>query len=469
MYLSLKNWIFALSGLLLLWTILFFPVWEGFDEPAHFCYVQHIVENHEIPTPPGKDSTDYCSVEVETTLAKLPLSFNLTDAPQLKQYNYSEYHAYWKTKTDSIPEEIPNDLTSRQTSTQKIEIWEAQHPPFPYLVLTVPYLLTSHGSFYMQFFALRITCVFITLLGLFILWKALEKSIPDPTGRLIGFAAVALHPMFFVHFGRISNEPMTFFLFSLTWYFCAKTFTETHVSWRTWILFGITYSLGLLSKVFFFATLPALILFFVISWLWCDAKTEHRKLLQGYIVTLGLILIIGLPWYLYQRFAFGDISGLSSVNTNLTIGMIIDRIFSMPWIAYFREIFFNFSGLFGWSFIRVSKWYYVAHLIFLIITFIGVCRLRGEKLRITLSALLFPLGILGAMALYNLRFDFLAITGGWYFYSVAAMLATIIGLAWSPLIPQKIRPLAPLVIVFLNLASLSYVTYFYLIPRYYAL
>lgn len=468
---KLRNWIFALSGVILIWTVIFSPVWEGFDETAHFCYVQHLVENHEIPQHLGRRDPDFCSKEVEATLGKLGLSQMLAyNTPQLQNQGYSEYRTYWSQKNNLLPEEIPSDLESRQTTTEILDIWQGQHPPLPYILLSIPYILFYTANFYVRFFALRLFSTLITLAGLWVLWKSLKMVVHEPAAQLLGFAALALHPMFFIMFGRISNESLTFFLFSAVWYFLLHIFTQKEVGWHIWVLLGVSYGFGMLSKVFFLTTLPAFLFLLCLDAFFHRRDGEWRKRLPGYLSTLGLTIAIGVPWYLYQKIVFGSVTGLGfGQEIPFTFIDALHKAFSFPWLAYFREIILNFIGLFGWSFIRGLKWVYFFNGLFMLATAYGIFRLRGQKLRLTLSALLFPLLLLAGMAYFNLRFDALAITGGWYFYSLSAMLATIVAIVWEKLMPHKFSLFFLFTVILFQIASTAFTTIYDLIPIYYAL
>ena len=253
---QLFYFIWILSGLLLLWHVLFLPVWEGFDEAPHFCYVQHLVEQKRVPHLPGRGMDDYCSREVEYTIERLPLNCNLVNGGTLVQQEYLLYPHYWAANPNNQIAEIPNSETVRTTHSSRLEIWEGQQPPLPYAVFTLPYTVLQEKSFYIRFFALRLTAVFIVWLGSGLLWKALRETVSAPSARLIGFATIVLHPMFFIHFARISNEALTFFLFSLSWYLLACLIKNPQRDWKWWMAFGLAYGLGTISKVFFIAGLP---------------------------------------------------------------------------------------------------------------------------------------------------------------------------------------------------------------------
>src|SRR5262249_7049055 len=74
---------FTRFALIAVWTVflckgLFYavltPIWEGYDEWAHFAYVQHVAVHHELPVPDTR-----ISLELERSLELVPLSWELRD------------------------------------------------------------------------------------------------------------------------------------------------------------------------------------------------------------------------------------------------------------------------------------------------------------------------------------------------------------------------------------------------------
>ncbi len=460
------KWVVVTSGIILVLFSVFLPIWEGFDEPAHFCYIQHLVEHKKIPNPPGGDQTDYCSTQVEESLAKLPLNKSLSLSPQLIGFGFADYDAYWKAKTDTAPEEINSDKTARQNTTNMLDIWQAQHPPFPYLLLAIPYILTIPAGFYVQILVLRLVCVGLTLVGLWVSWKALERLQVSSQARLFGFIAVVLAPMFFVHFGRISNEPVTFLLFSIVWYFLLGLLTKQPL--KNWQLLacGLVYGLGFISKIFFASALPAVLIILAVDFFSHHTRVEWVARLKSYSLMFTGLVMLAVPWLLYQR--FGPVTAGVGFSSQLSLSTLLSSMKDMDWVGFFREIFLNFAGLFGWSFLRTAPWFYKFQIAFWLVTLLGLIRLRGAQLKVAICALLFPLSLTAGMAYYNLQFHALTITGGWYFYSMGAMLATLLALSWGKLIRDRWLLVLALLLAWAHSLYLLWMLFKLMLPVYYA-
>lgn len=462
------KWVVATSGIILVLFSVFLPIWEGFDEPAHFCYIQHLVEQKELPNPPGGDQTDFCSTQVEDSFAKLPLNKSLSLSPQLTSFGFADYDTYWKTKLDTTPTDINSSKEARSTTHNILDIWQAQHPPFPYLILAIPYILTIPAGFYVQILVLRLVCVGITLLGIWVSWKALERLQISSAARLFGLIAVVLAPMFFVHFGRISNEPVTFLLFSTAWYFLLALLNKQPLKNWQLVACGLVYGLGFLSKIFFASALPAVIMVFGFDFLSQGTRQDRILRLKNYGLILAGIALLAVPWILFQT--FGPVTaGVGFASTSQTsLSTILSNVLDMDWLGFFREIFLNYSGLFGWSFLRTAPWFYKFQIVFWLITLIGLIRLRGQQLKIAICAILFPLSLTAGMAYYNLQFHALTITGSWYFYSMGAMLATVLALSWGRLFKERWVLVLAMLLAWANSLYLLWMVFKLFMPVYYA-
>ncbi len=431
--------IWGISGLLLLWFVVFLPVWEGFDEVPNFCYVQHLVEQKSIPRPLSAENPSYCSSEVESTFIHLPVNQAVGLLPQLQSTSYLLYGEFWSREQHFDSASLID--VDRLGTTGLFDIWQAQHPPLPYMLLTVPYVLFYQADFYTRFIVLRIASALIAWVGAYIMWLCLQRLPVTFFARLAAFAAIVLHPMFFFQFARITNESLTFVLFAASWYVLLRFFQDSQRPVQYWYLFGILYGLGLLSKVFFVATLPAVILAMVF-FLFQTSPLLRRKHGVAMIVSFIILCAVAAPWYVWQSQLEFVTPGVGVDNqVDVTPENIVERITAVPWIEYFKEISRNFTGFFGWSFLRAPGWYYTLNAVFGFFILVG-CLFLNKKERVLAGlAMVFPIWVLIGMSYYNLRFDFLSITGGWYLFSLSAMISVFLAIIFNKIIPRSMHQL----------------------------
>src|SRR5690348_5562366 len=113
------------------------PIWEGFDEWAHFSVIQHFVENGSYPA-----RTDPVSEEVAKSLELLPNPFF---RPGHSEQTF-HYDQFWKLPTAdrmnrllSIRSLSP-ELGKRTAADKSLLQYEAQQAPLYYAIMSAPYL-----------------------------------------------------------------------------------------------------------------------------------------------------------------------------------------------------------------------------------------------------------------------------------------------------------------------------------------
>lgn len=463
-------WMVGILAAVFTWFAWFLPVWEGFDEPINFCYVQHVVEHQALPMHPNTGHSDYCSLEVESGLLELPLSSTMISYGLLFGQTYHTYAQYWAQHTTSKPEIIPISNQARASTHHIIDIWQGQHPPLPYLLLAIPYLITRHISFYAQLLSTRLLGIGICVLGVWVCWKSIYKILPASAASLVGLAWVAFSPMFFFHFGRITNESLTFLCFSLVWYVLIDIIQSKDIPRWKWLALGGVYALGILSKIFFVSVLPAVLLILGYEWFSRKKKGQNMKPFSlGICSALVLIAVPILTWTLQHPLSFVT-PGVGVTNQiPITLENIWPRTLATPWLAYLGEVFHNFVGLFGWSFLQAPAWVYVVFGIAWGTVIFGIGKLKQPYKKFGWYALLFVAVQLLSMAWYNLRFDYLSITGGWYIYTLSAMLITLVALAVHRLVPDQYQLRLAWGVVAFQLAVFTWISLTILAPAYYGI
>jgi hypothetical protein len=134
------------------------PMWEGYDEWAHFAFIQHIAELRTLPS-----RTDLVSPEVQRSLLLVPLS----QAAAKVAPGTITHDSFWRLAPEERRrrEEGVRRLNFTESGTGYPSLparqYEAQQPPLYYLVLTPPYLMLKRLSLPAQVLALRVLSVAI--------------------------------------------------------------------------------------------------------------------------------------------------------------------------------------------------------------------------------------------------------------------------------------------------------------------
>lgn len=476
----------------LIWSSIL-PLWEGFDEPAHYAYVQHLVENHEFPR-----GDNLFSEEIMNTLTKVPLSANLHFSHM--QYLISPmgtlptskvYSEYWVSFNQTTYNEIHNLLLEDKTLRAKefvggITIHESQQAPLSYLLMSLFYKISEQNDIITTVFVLRYVGIAISAAAIYFVYKTVVLLSKNSFMRYGVMIFAVFNPMFVMNFSRVSNEPLNFLFFSLFFYYAIK-FLKDSFAFRRALVLGIIIGLGLLTKQSFIVPLvlvPAIIFLKVIQ-----VENSHRKKIIYMISRSGFIIFISLAisgwWYLQNLLRDGNISGIAGLKP-ISFNNIA-HIGSVNWLGYAEQLFLNFWGLFGWSFIRLPWEYYEIALAVSLASIGGagffifqnrtnissmIRKWRYQSIIVfSLAIMLLILGMFYINFQYYLntdkKFDLL-FTGSWYsFAATSAVSILLIGGLRIWLDRFRINAVSKLpffimvLMICLNFYVLSYMTSFY--------
>ena len=149
--------IFLLLGNFMLGAsyIAMLPIWEGFDETAHFSYLQLVADNKQLPL----NRKDPISSDVERYYDYAPIPHPLSS--QLESSDKLTYQSFF-LKSDKFISQSQEFIHSTHNYPRKYlpgygYNWESQHPPLYYILLSPVYLMTNTLSWSKQIFFLRIT------------------------------------------------------------------------------------------------------------------------------------------------------------------------------------------------------------------------------------------------------------------------------------------------------------------------
>jgi hypothetical protein len=292
------------------------PIWEGFDETAHFSYIQQVADSKKLPLG-GKDRI---SKDVEKYYAYAPVPYTIW--ADLQDNDKLSYQSFFSKPVEFLlrsKEFIHSTLDSpRKYLPGRGTNWESQHPPLFYILLSPVYLITSELSWGKQIFILRIVSYTFAWLGLVIavftcLDVAKNQSSQNKTSQwhwaTIG---AGLWPFFFPAWfsgmARIGNDSFCCLLLSLTWFVSIKM-TGKGVSLKYFLLLGLLLSLGCLTKVIFIPISIAVLSFLLLR----ECKLRGRN---GFLKTIWLcsfviaaILTSSGWWYWNNYEQYGVITG----------------------------------------------------------------------------------------------------------------------------------------------------------------
>jgi hypothetical protein len=276
------------------------PVFEGFDETAHYSSLRQITDAHTIPVF-GKS---YIIQDIYDYKGPLPYGSLL---PPFDQYGMT-YKSFFKDSTASsnYSELYRNTPSAFRYAPGRELNWQAQHPPLFYILFSPLISLTDHFSLVTQFLVLRSICLLVAITGLALGLRTIKNSTAAYNSIFIGFLVYPIiFPMMFPEFARLGNDSFCLLLTGFLAYLFSLWLPRLK-SGKLPILIGITLGVGLSLKALFIPIGMALGFMLLLQF----RKKLFEK--ETFLIALHIILpaiCIGSGWYIYNYLTYGELSG----------------------------------------------------------------------------------------------------------------------------------------------------------------
>lgn len=289
------------------------PLWEGFDEPWHYGYVQTLASTHQFPVL-GKTRL---SREVWGSMLSAPASHVVAHAwPELQTFDRyfalsPADRARRRSDLQSIP---PADRGVESAHTN----YEAQQPPLAYALLVIPDLVLYDEPVPQRVLWLRITCAVIAFLITFYAAISLFRTLHLPACyQALGLFCIFACQMYWATVAHIANDALGLAL--AIWFLAAgAAFAETpHLSGAIYL--ALATALGLLTKAYF---LPLCLLAA------CLVAWRNVRALPAFALVAALL---AGPWYARNLSLYHNGSGLLMASGGATPGRVLSSLGSVQW------------------------------------------------------------------------------------------------------------------------------------------
>lgn len=436
----------------------FQPLWEGFDEWAHFAYIERLATSGQLLV----DRNEPIPSEVNSSLQLAPVPWVLRGLPEpaLTQ------DAWWRLPVEERLErqrELKTGIRNwpGRKDLANLPIYEALQPPLYYWLLSIPYRFAARTSLTGRVFLLRYFSLFIASFSIPLVFLIARRVAGNPLVAAGAAALVAVMPELMVDVCRVGNDCLAIVLYSWLTLLCLD-FVQDVMPRRTGLWIGIVLGLGLITKAYFLTAVPALIVLY--AWQFQRTKARHAVLHQA-VLTFGSAALIGGWWYLHNRVATGTWSGLieSVILVHATPRQYLAGIFQVPWGQAIDSILASHIWYGGWSSLILRSWMYHAMFAVTALAVAGIALVlwRAKPVpRASLYPLLSLYGFFWIGQLYNVVLLFLskgaATSMGWYMYCVVAAEATLLAVGLRALTPALILCVAAVDLYSVNFVSLPY-------------
>jgi hypothetical protein len=420
------------TGLLLLAVALlgiahvaFLPPFEGYDENAHWSYIQQIADETRLP--PAAES--WLSGDVEDYAGPRPFQMSTPDKP-----SGAAFRRYFAGPRGDLSQ--PVSRVYRPTAHPN---WEPrQQPPLYYLLLTPFYRLAQDWSWPENFLLLRLASWAMAFAGFAIASLATQRCLRGwgaPTAVLLTVPAwPILFPEFFPEMARLGNDTLSLLFAGIAWHFVLRLLASPRRGKA--VLLGVALGLGLLTKSFFLPISAGLALLFV----YAAIKRREPRHVRDIAIALVIAALIGGYWYFDNYQTYGSVFGMTEFAA-AGHGGLLPQLLGLP-PAQLAASLAHGLALMAATFVWGGTWtlahpptYLMVPVVALALLGFGLWLWRFFRWPLAGQAPLFlaaPLlaGLVSHQLLAIATGGYVADTPGWYLHILSGPLSLALALGW---------------------------------------
>lgn len=298
------------------------PLWEGFDEPFHYGYVQSLSSHARLPTLDRTLLSDEIWASLKLAPASQVVGRNLPGLTTFSEYFQLEKSERWRRRAEL--EDLPPAL--RFSSSVGGGNYEAQQAPLAYLLLAVPDRIWADTPLPRRVLRLRLISAMAAVIAVSLCTFRLGAALKlPPQFQHAALFLILSTQMFYAATAHIANDwlaiPLVGFLL-----LAAIAFYEKPGP-RTSLALALALSAGLLAKAYFLVFVPfatALVLWFAL---------RRRVGLKCVAVFLLLVGVLSGPWYVRNWMLYGSLSGLQEAVVGIRGSTLLASFAAVPWPA----------------------------------------------------------------------------------------------------------------------------------------
>jgi hypothetical protein len=272
------------------------PLWEGWDEPFHYAYVQSLSVRHELPVM-GRSQL---SREIWQSLRWAPVSHVVRqNMPELM--SFETYFALPEVERATLRQRIENiPASEKRNGSGTQENYQAHHAPLAFAALAVPDAALSSAPLLVRVLWLRLICAVLCALltagAALALCRHLELA---PHFQAALLFCVFSSQAFWAASAHIANDWLAIPL--AAWLLAALIrYLDAPSGKRRALFAALILSLGLLTKAHFLAFVPLAVIVFV----W------RRGSWRTLALCAAIVLLVAGPWYARNLALYGNFSGM---------------------------------------------------------------------------------------------------------------------------------------------------------------
>lgn len=286
------------------------PLWDGFDEPFHYSYVEQLARRRELPVMGRATLT----AEVRDSLALAPGSYLVKrNLPGVMAFD--EYFALPASGREELRGRLERLDPRAGGETSDAPNYEAHQPPLAYAILAPLDFICRGAPLLTRVLVLRLFCgIFAAIaMGLLTLRLADRLGLDERWAASAAFVVLS-GQMLYATTAHIANDWLAVPLFAALVLAAIELRRDRRA--RTAAAFAAILAAGLLTKAYFLAALPF----------------AAYELLRARRAAAIAPLLAAIPWYARNVALYHDLSGMQeTAGRGIPFTAMLHDLARFPW------------------------------------------------------------------------------------------------------------------------------------------
>lgn len=313
------------------------PLWEGWDEPFHYGYVENLAVVHRFPILNKSTLTS----EISQSLILTPLARFIAE-PIVGGISIEQHHALSTAEKRDMRDRLENISPLTRMVKGGNPNYEAQQAPLAYMALTPFDIVLTRAHLLDRIFWLRIIGAFAAI---FLSYAGLRRmcvvfAIRPPFRNALLFCALSSQ-LLWASIAHVGNDwlaiPLTL------WFLVLLTGDASLIS------LSLVLAAGLLTKAYFLSFVPVFVVF--TCWRWRKRSVQTKE----FLIALLLPVLLAGPWYARNEVLYGTLSGTQESASGITFLQALTAVPHINWFRSALSFFRNSLWIGNWSFTAYSR------------------------------------------------------------------------------------------------------------------
>ncbi len=282
------------------------PLWEGWDEPFHYGYVECLAAWDQFPIL-GK-TTIPADDRQSLTFTPLPrfLSDSVPGSVPFEKWTHMDDSSKRRLRAQLYT--IPSSARLQSSASPN---YEAQQTPLAYFLLAPLDSALATASIPTRVIALRLLGAFCAVVWIYLgLSQWLDTLGLHGAFRLAALFCAMISQMLWASIAHVGNDWLAI---ALTVWFLALVARIANDAPQNVVPLAVVFSLGLITKAYFLAFTPVFVAFIIRGWARASVPWKTAA------TALSLPFVIAGPWYLRNQLLYGSFSGTQETVNGVTL------------------------------------------------------------------------------------------------------------------------------------------------------